>query len=54
MKKLILIFILPIFLFSDYEYSLEDYNTTSPSYEMNVWNPEYTGYITMHFFSSQG
>ena len=54
MKKIIIIFILPIFLFSDYEYSLEDYNTTSPSYEMNVWNPEYTGYITMHFFSSQG
>ena len=54
MKKLILIFITPIFLFSDYEYSLEDYNSTSPTYGMNVWNTEYAGYITMHFFSSQG
>ncbi len=37
-----------------YEYSLQDYNATSPTYEMDVWNPEYSGFITMHFFSSQG
>ena len=55
MKKLFIILILPIFIFSqDYEYSLQDFNTTSPTYEQNVWNPEYSGFITMHFFSSQG
>ena len=43
------------FIFSDeYEYSLQDYNTTSPTHELDVWNPEYSDYITMHYFSSQG
>ena len=55
MKKILLILCLPVFMFSDeYEYSLQDYNATSPTYEMDVWNPEYSGFITMHFFSSQG
>ena len=38
----------------NYEYSLEDYNTTSPTYGNNVWEPEYLDYITMHYFSTQG
>jgi len=38
----------------EFEYSLEDYNSTSPTYELDVWNPEYSGFITMHYFSSQG
>ncbi len=42
------------FLFSDYDYSLQDYNPTSPTYENNVWNPEYSDHITMHYFSTQG
>ena len=25
-----------------------------PSYNLDVWNPYYTDYITMHYFSSQG
>ena len=42
-------------MFADeYEYSLQDYNTTSPTYGFDVWNPEYTDYITLHYFSSQG
>ena len=55
MKKLLLIFLMPVFMFADeYEYSLQDYNATSPTYGFDVWNPEYTDYITMHYFSSQG
>ena len=41
-------------LFADYQYSLEDHNTTSPTYGLDVWNPEYSNYITLHYFSSQG
>ena len=55
MKKLFIILILPVFIFSqDYAYSLQDYNSTSPTYGADVWNPEYSNFITMHFFSSQG
>ena len=55
MKKLLLIFLVPVFIFSDdYAYSLEDYNSTSPTYGYDVWYPEYTEFITMHYFSSQG
>ena len=38
----------------EFEYSLEDFNSTSPTYGLDVWNPEYSGFITMHYFSSQG
>ena len=38
----------------EFEYSLEDFNSTSPTYGLDVWNPEYVGFITMHYFSSQG
>ena len=55
MKNILMILLLPVFIFSEeLQYSLEDYNTTSPTYGMNVWNPEYTDYITLHYFSSQG
>ena len=55
MKKLLFILLVSGFIFSDeYEYSLQDYNATSPTYGLNVWNPEYTDYITLHYFSSQG
>jgi len=36
------------------EYSMQDYNSTSPTYGMDVWHPEYIGYITLHYFSTQG
>ena len=55
MKKLLLILLLPVFIFADeFEYSLQDYNATSLTYGLNVWIPEYLDYITLHYFSSQG
>lgn len=54
MKKLIVIFLMPVLIFAEYQYSLEDYNPTSPTYGMDVWNPEYLNFMTLHFFSSQG
>jgi|TARA_Y100000996_G_scaffold323406_1_gene259478 hypothetical protein len=50
----ILILIFTTALMGQYSYSLEDYNATSPTYGLDVWNPEYSDYITLHFFSSQG
>ena len=41
-------------LSQDLEYSMQDYNSTSPTYGMDVWYPEYTDYITLHYFSTQG
>jgi len=55
MKKFLFILLVSGFIFSDeYEYSLQDYNSTSPTYGLDVWNPEYSDYITLHYFSSQG
>jgi len=53
MINIITLFFLTV-LIADYQYSLEDYNSTSPTYGSDVWNPEYTDYITLHYFSSQG
>ncbi len=54
MKKILLILSFFSYMLCNYEYSLEDYNTTSPTYGNNVWEPEYLDYITMHYFSTQG
>jgi len=55
MKKILFILLFPIVLIADeFQYSLQDYNSTSPTYGLDVWNPQYEGYITMHYFSSQG
>ena len=54
MKNLITILFFVSYIFCNYEYSLEDYNTTSPTYGDSVWEPEYLDYITMHYFSTQG
>ena len=54
MKKILLILSFTSYIFCNYQYSLEDHNTTSPTYASNVWEPEYSGYITMHYFSTQG
>jgi hypothetical protein len=54
MKKILLLFISLVVVFADYEYSLQDYNSTSETFGMNVWDPEYSDYITLHYFSSQG
>ena len=53
MKKTLLILISTAYIFCNYEYSLQDYNTTSPTYGNNVWEPEYLDYITMHYFGTQ-
>ena len=54
MKKILIILLLPVFIFTEeFEYSLQDYNTTSPTYGLDVWNPEYSNFITLHYFSSQ-
>ena len=54
MKKLLFILLFSSHILCNYEYSLEDYNTTSPTFGNNVWEPEYLDYITMHYFSTQG
>ena len=52
LKNILFIFITA--LMANYNYSLEDYNSTSPTYGFDVWNPEYVDYITLHYFSDQG
>ena len=51
--KIKLFLLLTSFIFCNYEYSLEDYNATSPSYGSYIWEPEYLDYITMHYFGTQ-
>ena len=43
-----------IVLADEFDYSLQDYNSSSPTFGANVWNPEYSDHITLHYFSSQG
>ena len=52
--KLKYLFILSSFLFSQYEYSKEDMNSTSTSFGQMVWEPTYEGYITLHYFTTLG
>ena len=52
--RLIYLSILSTCLFSQYEYSKEDVNSTSSSYEQLVWSPTYVDYITLHYFTTQG
>ena len=54
MNKILLILSFFSFLLCNFEYTLEDYNPTSPSFGNLVWEPEYLNYITMHYFSTQG
>ena len=54
MKKFLLILLVPVFVFSNYEYSAEDHNPTSPTYRSNVWLPGYADHISLHYFSTQG
>ncbi len=54
MKNILIILFGFTLVFSNYEYSLQDFNSTSPTYGSDVWNPEYSDYITLHYFSSQG
>ena len=55
MKRFLIIFLFPVVIFcNEFEYSEQDYNTTSPTYTDDVWFPEYADYITLHYFSTQG
>ena len=46
MKKFIIISFFTMIFCDDFEYSLEDLNSTSPTYSQNVWHPEYLEFIT--------
>ena len=55
MKNILIISLFATIAYSDgLEYSQVDLNPTSETFELNVWHPEYTSYITLHYFSSQG
>ena len=49
-----IVFLFTVVFAQNLEYSLEDYNSTSPTYGLDVWHPEYLDYITLHYFSTQG
>ena len=53
-NKILYFLILGNILFSQYEYSKEDMNSTSESYGELVWQPTYANYITLHYFTTQG
>ena len=53
-NKVLFFLILGNFIFSQYEYSKEDMNSTSDSYGEMVWQPAYVDYITLHYFTTQG
>ena len=54
MKNILWVSILIASLFSQYEYSKEDMNPTSSTYGEMIWQPSYEGYITLHYFTTQG
>jgi len=54
MKNFLFILLVPVFILANYEYSLQDHNTTSPTYRSDVWLPSYSSHITLHYFSTQG
>ncbi len=54
MKNILILILLQASLFANYEYSLQDYNNTSPTYRDDVWMPSYPNHITFHYFATQG
>ncbi len=54
MKNILILILFQAILVANYEYSLQDYNNTSPTYRENVWLPSYPNHITLHYFSTQG
>ena len=53
-RKLLYIVIVTSFAFSQYEYNMEDVNPNSATFGTNVWYPDYSDYITLHYFGTQG
>jgi len=54
LKNILWVSILIASLFSQYEYSKEDVNPSSSTYGEMIWQPSYEGYITLHYFTTQG
>lgn len=54
MKKFFILVLFQTILFANYEYSLQDFNNTSPTYRDDVWLPSYPNHITFHYFATQG
>ena len=52
--KILIPFLVMTIAFSQYAYEKEDLNSTSASYGSMVWQPTYNGYITIHYFTTQG
>ena len=53
-NKILFLIIMSSLVFSQYGYSKEDLNPTSSTYGQLVWQPSYDGYITLHYFTTQG
>jgi len=53
-RKLLYLIILTSLTFSQYEYNLEDVNANSPTFGDNVWYPDFSNFITLHYFGTQG
>ena len=54
MYRNLFILVLSSMIFAGYEYSKQDLNPTSSSFGDLVWEPTYDGYITLHYFTTQG
>ena len=54
LNRLLYVVILTGLAFSQYEYSLEDVNPNSATFGTNVWHPDFSDYITLHYFGTQG
>ena len=53
-RKLLYLVIVTNLAFSQYEYNLEDVNHNSATFGTNVWYPDFSDYITLHYFGTQG
>ena len=48
-RKLLYTVIVISLAFSQYDYSLEDINPNSATFGTNVWHPDFSDYITLHY-----
>ena len=52
-RQIILSALVLSLVFGQYEYSLEDINSTSDNYGANISPSSYTGQVTLHYFGHQ-
>mgnify|MGYP001250261439 CR=1 FL=1 len=50
---ILLFFTLSSVLFGDYNYSLQDINSTSDNYENYIGPDSFSGQVTLHYFGHQ-